>query len=154
MLRKSTGKTDNDPIGVRVRLEIRGVFLRRPGSFAFDNFSRQLDHLFEIAPLDSLRAELYVPEDEISEVRIEQEGRLATASFSDQRLRFIVERINPADEVVNNRNVFKVRVRLLETRPWIRPGMEGVAKITIEKRRYAWIWSRKAVNWIRMKLTM
>ena len=108
--------------------------------------------LFEIAPLDSLRAELHVPEDEVSEVKIDQQGRLATASFPGQRLRFVVERVNPAAEVVNNRNVFKVRVRLLETRPWLRPGMEGVAKITIEKRRYAWIWTRKVVNWIRMKL--
>jgi len=108
--------------------------------------------LFEIAPLDSLRAELHVPEDEISEVKMGQQGRLATASFPGQHIRFIVERVNPAAEVVNNRNVFKVRVRLIETRPWMRPGMEGVAKITIEKRRYAWIWSRKVVNWIRMKL--
>ncbi len=108
--------------------------------------------LFEIAPLDSLRAELYVPEDEVSEVTTGQQGYLATASFPGQHLQFIVERVNPAAEVVNNRNVFKVRVRLLETRPWIRPGMEGVAKVTIEKRHYAWIWSRKVVNWIRMKL--
>ncbi|UCD51093.1 MAG: HlyD family efflux transporter periplasmic adaptor subunit [Phycisphaerales bacterium] len=108
--------------------------------------------LFEIAPLDALRAVLHVPEDEVSEVKVGQQGWLATASFPGQRLRFIVERVNPAAEVVNNRNVFKVRVRLLDTQPWIRPGMEGVAKITIEKRRYAWIWSRKVVNWIRMKL--
>ncbi len=108
--------------------------------------------LFEIAPLDSLRAEIQVPEEEVAEVKIAQQGTLATASFPGQHLRFLVERVNPAAEVVNNRNVFKVRVRLLETRPWIRPGMEGVAKITIEKRHYAWIWSRKVVNWIRMKL--
>jgi len=48
--------------------------------------------------------------------------------------------------------VFKVRVRLQETRPWMRPGMEGVAKVTIDKRPYVWIWTRKVVNWIRMKL--
>jgi len=108
--------------------------------------------LFEIAPLDALRAELHVPEDEVSEVKVGQQGRLATASFPGQHLRFIIERVNPAAEVVNHRNIFKVRVRLLETQPWIRPGMEGVAKITIEKRRYAWIWSRKVINWIRMKL--
>jgi multidrug efflux pump subunit AcrA (membrane-fusion protein) len=108
--------------------------------------------LFEIAPLDSLRAEAYVPEDEVTEVKPGQQGLLATASFPGQRIRFIVERVNPAAEVVNNRNVFKVRVRLIGTKPWLRPGMEGVAKIAVEKRRYAWIWSRKVVNWIRMKL--
>ncbi|MBN1506151.1 MAG: HlyD family efflux transporter periplasmic adaptor subunit [Sedimentisphaerales bacterium] len=108
--------------------------------------------LFEVAPLDSLRAGLYVSEDEVSDVAVGQEGYLATATYPGDRIRFVVERVNPAAEVVNNRNVFKVRAKLSENRPWMRPGMEGVAKVTIEKRHYAWIWTRKVVNWIRMKL--
>ena len=108
--------------------------------------------LFEVAPLDSLRAQLYVPEDEVFDVAVGQEGKLATATYPGDYIRFVVERVNPAAEVVNNRNVFKVRARLLDTRPWLRPGMEGVAKVTVEKRPYAWIWSRKVVNWVRMKL--
>jgi len=108
--------------------------------------------LFEVAPLDSLRAELYVPEDEVSDVAVGQQGHLATATYPGDRIDFVVERVNPAAEVVNNRNVFKVRAKLLENRPWMRPGMEGVAKVTIEKRHYVWIWTRKVVNWVRMKL--
>jgi len=108
--------------------------------------------LFEVAPLDSLRAELYVPEDEVFDVAVGQEGNLATATYPGQYIRFVVERINPAAEVVNNRNVFRVRARLLDTQTWMRPGMEGVAKVSVEKRHYAWIWSRKVVNWVRMKL--
>jgi len=110
------------------------------------------DVLFEVAPLDSLRAELLVPEDEIFDIKVNQEGYLATASYPGQRIKFTVERINPMAEVVNQRNVFKVRVRLLELHPWMRPGMEGVAKVSVGKRRYIWIWTRKIVNWIRMKL--
>jgi biotin carboxyl carrier protein len=110
------------------------------------------DVLFEVTPLESLRAELMVPEDQIFDIKLGQEGHLATASYPAQRIKFVVERINPMAEVVNKRNVFKVRVRLLETRSWMRPGMEGVAKVSIGKRRYAWIWTRKVVNWIRMKL--
>lgn len=108
--------------------------------------------LFEVAPLDSLRAELYVSEDEVSDVAVGQEGYLATATYPGDRISFTVERVNPAAEVVNNRNVFKVRAKLDESRPWMRPGMEGVAKVTIDKRPYAWIWTRKVVNWVRMKL--
>jgi multidrug resistance efflux pump len=108
--------------------------------------------LFEVAPLDSLRAELYVPEDEVFDMAVGLEGKLATATYPGEYIPFVVERINPAAEVVNNRNVFKVRARLLESRSWLRPGMEGVAKVTVEKRPYAWIWTRKVVNWIRMKL--
>ena len=108
--------------------------------------------LFEVAPLDSLRAELYVSEDEVSDVAVGQQGFLATATYPGDRIGFVVERVNPAAEVVNNRNVFKVRAKLSENRSWMRPGMEGVAKVTIEKRHYAWIWTRKVVNWVRMKL--
>ena len=68
------------------------------------------------------------------------------------KIKFIVEKINPIAEVENQRNIFKVRVQLLDTYPGMRPGMEGVAKVNVGQRRYAWIWSRKVVNWIRMKL--
>ncbi len=110
------------------------------------------DVLFEVCPLESLRAQLLVPEDQIFDIEIGQQGQLATASEPGRRIKFVVERINPIAEVVNQRNVFKVRVQLIETYQWMRPGMEGVAKVSIGERRYAWIWSRKIVNWIRMKL--
>jgi biotin carboxyl carrier protein len=110
------------------------------------------DVLFEVTPLEALRAELLIFEDQVFDIQVGQEGYLATASYPAQRLKFVVERINPAAEVVNNRNVFKVRAHLEETRPWMRPGMEGVAKVSIGKRRYVWIWTRKIINWVRMKL--
>jgi hypothetical protein len=107
--------------------------------------------LFEVCPLESLRAQLHGPEDQIFDIEVGQRGELATASYPGRRIEFLVERINPIAEVENERNIFKVRVQLLDTYPWMRPGMEGVAKVSIGKRRYAWIWSRKVVNWIRMK---
>jgi biotin carboxyl carrier protein len=110
------------------------------------------DVLFEVTPLELLRAELLVPEDQIFEIAVEQEGYLATVSYPGERIKFVVERINPMAEVVNNRNVFKVRVRLMETKDWMRPGMEGVAKVSVGKRRYIWIWTRRIVNWLRMKM--
>jgi len=36
----------------------------------------------------------------------------------------------------------------------MRPGMEGLAKVEITKARYAWIWTHRLVNWVRMKLWM
>jgi multidrug resistance efflux pump len=110
------------------------------------------DVLFEVTPLESLRAVLHVREDQITEVQVGQRGTLATASYPGQYIAFEVERVNPIAEVVKQKNVFKVRVRLLELYPWMRPGMEGVGKIDLAKRSYAWIWTRKMVNWIRMKL--
>jgi len=110
------------------------------------------DILFEVTPLESLRAVLHVREDQITDVQVGQRGTLATASYPGQYITFEVERVNPVAEVVKQKNVFKVRVRLLELHSWMRPGMEGVAKIDLARRSYAWIWTRKIVNWIRMKL--
>ena len=109
------------------------------------------DILFEVMPLESLRAELMVGEDEIFDVKVGQIGYLATFSYPGQRVKIEVERIEPIAEVINQRNVFKVRVKLLETHSWMRPGMEGVAKVHVGKRRYVWIWTRKIINWFRMK---
>jgi len=110
------------------------------------------DVLFEVCPVESLRAELMMPEDEIYYIEVGQEGYLATASYPSEKIKFVVERINPMAEVVNQRNVFKVRVRLLESHPWMRPGMEGVSRVTVGKRHYVWIWTRKIINWIRLKI--
>ena len=110
------------------------------------------DVMFEVCPLEALRAQLHIPEDQIFDIKAGQEGELALASDPGRKIKFIIEKINPIAEVENQRNIFKVRVQLREILPGMRPGMEGVAKVTIGKRRYAWIWSRKIVNWIRMKL--
>lgn len=110
------------------------------------------DILFEVCPLESIRAQLMVPDDLVLYMQVGQEGRLATASYPDKPIRFVIERIDPMAEVVNQRNVFKVRARLLETCPWMRPGMEGVAKVEVGQKRYVWIWTRKLTNWLRMKL--
>jgi biotin carboxyl carrier protein len=110
------------------------------------------DTMFEVAPLESLRAELSVSEDDVPDLVVGQEGELATASFPSQRIKFTVERINPVAEIADQRNVFKVRVVLGERPAWMRPGMEGVSKVYIGRHSYAWIWTRPAINWIRMKL--
>jgi len=108
--------------------------------------------LFKIASMDSLRPELLVSEEDISYVHQGQHGDIAPAYAPGTKIKFVVERISPAAEVVSKRNVFRVYGRMLEPAPEFRPGLEGVAKVSIEKRSYAWIWTRRVANWIRMKL--
>ena len=118
--------------------------------------------LFEVGSAESLRAELSVPEEDIAEVLAamaeadkagrDLPGELATASHPARKISFRVERINPVAEVVDQRNVFKVRVELLGGQSILRPGMEGVAKVEVGRRTYGWMATRKLVNWLRMKL--
>jgi len=108
--------------------------------------------LFEIAHIEELRAELYVPEESITSVTAGQMGELASVSHPEQRIQFRVERINPIAEVVNSKNVFRVRASLLEQHAWMRPGMEGLAKIMAGEKHYLWIGFHRLINWLRMKL--
>lgn len=110
------------------------------------------DVMFEIAQLDDLRARLEIPEDRIADVVQGQQGDLATAAAPGKYHRFEVERIEPMAQVKEQKNVFGVRVCLLDTTSDLRPGTAGIAKIDAGKRSYAWIWTRQAVNWVRMKL--
>jgi multidrug resistance efflux pump len=59
------------------------------------------DVLFEIASLESLRAQLMVTEDQIANIEIGQKGTLAAVSYPSRKIRFVVERINPMAEVVS-----------------------------------------------------
>ena len=144
-----------------VSLHIEQAALTAPitGRIVSENRKRQLglpveagDLLFEIAGIGQLRAELYVPEESISEVRAGQSGELASVAYPDLKIPFVIERINPMAEVVNQKNVFAVRARLLEKPDWMRPGMEGIAKISAGRKHYAWIWTHRISDWLRMKL--
>ena len=108
--------------------------------------------LFEIAPLEGLEAELYVPDTEVADIRPGQRGQLAVAGNPGRRFSFVVKRVSPAAELVKQKNVFRVLVDLEDSADWLRPGMEGVAKIEAGRRSPAYIWTRPALNWLRMKL--
>ena len=64
-----------------------------------------------------------------------------------------VEKITPVATAEEGRNYFKVEARLLdEAQPTLRPGMQGVGKVLVERRKLIWIWTHKITQWWRMFL--
>ncbi|MEE8296967.1 MAG: HlyD family efflux transporter periplasmic adaptor subunit, partial [Hyphomicrobium sp.] len=110
------------------------------------------DVLFEVAQLDSIWAEVSMPEDAISDIRVNMRGELATTSYPSERIPFVVTRIEPMAELSNQRNIFKIHTRLERKPTWMRPGMRGVAKIEVGPRSYGWIVTHRLADWLRMKL--
>jgi RND family efflux transporter MFP subunit len=108
--------------------------------------------LFEVAPVRRLRAEMDVDERDVHELREDQQGELSAVGDPGQRIPFVVTSVSPVAETVEGKNVFKVRVTLKDVPGWMHPGMTGVAHVSIDRRRYAWIWTRRVVNWLRIKL--
>lgn len=109
------------------------------------------DVLFQIAPLDSYRVILNVNERDIDDVSKGLIGRLALASAPDNILPIQIEKITPIASAEEGQNYFRVEASLnASDLADLRPGMEGVGKITVEERKILWIWTYKIVHWVRM----
>jgi len=106
--------------------------------------------LFEVAPLDSYRVIMKVDERDITELAPGQTGRLALTSMPNEEITLTVTKITPVSVVDQGRNYFRVEAEAKGATEKLRPGMEGVGKIQIERRRLIWIWTRKLVHWTRM----
>jgi len=108
--------------------------------------------LLRLARTDTLEAIVLVPERGIPRVEPGQEGRLVLTARPSEPIDFIVRRITPAAEVVEQRNAYRVSVEL-ESRPeWLRPGMEGQARIFGGRSNLATIYGRPLVDALRMRV--
>lgn len=106
--------------------------------------------LFEIASLNEYRVNLRVDERDISYIEPGQAARIALASQPDEPIRAEVTKITPLTRAAAGRNYFRVEAQLVGSSEQLRPGMEGIAKIDIGERRYAWIWTRKLISWLQL----
>lgn len=107
--------------------------------------------LFEVAPVEGFRVVLQVDDREISFLAPDQRGTLVLSSMPDQKLPFTVKTITPVATQHDGRNVFRVEALLdsgLASR--LRPGMEGIGKVTIGERSLVWIWTHGFVEWVRL----
>ena len=110
------------------------------------------DVLFEVAPLAAYRVILLIDERDIAEVVAGQRGHLVLSAFPTEPLAFAVEQVTPVSVAREGRNYFRVEAHLLHTPARLRPGMEGVGKIDIERRLLLWIWTHDALDWLRLLL--
>lgn len=110
------------------------------------------EELFTIAPLDTYRVILEVEDNRIREVNPGQSGKLLLSAIPGEHFEFILTRITPVTTAGEGRNCFRVEASLKNASVRLRPGMEGVGKIFIDRRRLINIWTRGMRDWIRLKL--
>jgi multidrug resistance efflux pump len=107
--------------------------------------------LFEVAPLDAFRVVLKVAESDISHIRAGQTGRFAPTGLAGSTVNFRVSKLTSVTATEEGKNVFRVEAELdRETAGALRPGMEGVAKIDVDRRSRLWIWTRGLRDWLRL----
>ena len=110
------------------------------------------DPFFEVAPLDNWTLELEVPESASADLSLNLAGLFASYARPDETREFRVSRVLPEAQIRQGRNAYVAEARVDTPADWIRPGMEGVAKIHLGPRRVWWITLHRAVDYVRMNL--
>ena len=87
---------------------------------------------------------------EVREPAPGQPGKLVLTALPGQVLPLTVQRITPVSIAEDGRNYFRVEAHLDEPAAGLRPGMEGVAKIEVGRRRFIWIWTHDLMDWLRL----
>jgi hypothetical protein len=106
--------------------------------------------LFKVAPLDTYRVILQVDERDTAEVVVGQRGHLVLSALPTDPLPFVIDKITPVSVAREGRNYFRIEAQLDHTPPHLRPGMEGVGKITIGSRLLLRNWTQRGMDWLRL----
>lgn len=108
--------------------------------------------MFEVAPIESLIVLARVSEKDIDLIDGEQlqSGYMATRSIPGEDFEIQVIRVVPAAKPVDKANVFEVRCSIEDPADWLRPGMEGIARIEIGEKRIMWIATHRIASTIRL----
>jgi len=109
------------------------------------------DVLFEVAPLEGYRIMLSVDERDIRDIAVGHHGELTLAALPGEHLPLTIERVTPVAAAEDGHNFFRVEASLEHPPDSLRPGMEGVAKIRVGRRRLIWIWTHDSVDWLRLR---
>lgn len=107
--------------------------------------------LMMVAPREGFRIILEVGDQDIRQIKPGQRGSLALSALPQGSMDFHVKRIAPVAEARGGRNFFEVEAQLDQPAEKLRPGLEGVAKVDIERRSLGWIWFHHAFDWLRFK---
>ncbi len=112
----------------------------------------QGEAMFEVGPLNQLVALVRVSENDIDQVYVGMTGQIAARTEPDMKFNVVVERIVPVANPVESKNVFEVHCRIDAPVDWMRPGMEGTAKLDVGPRRLYWIITHDVADLLRLWL--
>ena len=85
------------------------------------------ESLFEVAPLEELSIDVYLPDEEIRYARPGQHVRIKFDAYPFESFHGELESIHPAAEIKDSANVFIGTVKITNPDGKLRPGMKGTA---------------------------
>lgn len=108
--------------------------------------------LFEIAPLQAYRVILQVDEGEMRHVQLGQHGQLMISGIVGDPIPLSVSKVTPMATARDGRNFFRVEASLDQLPAQLRPGMEGVGKVSVGERHLWWVLTHTFTDWLRLTM--
>lgn len=112
----------------------------------------QGESLFELSPVHAYRVKLLVKESRIADVEKNQAGVVHLSALPEQPFEFTLDNITPVTEYQDGATYFVVEGLLHDSHEHLRPGMEGIGKVYIDRRNFFGIWTRELIEWGRLGL--
>lgn len=135
-----------------VRATMDGVVVRGDLRKLVGSVLTRGDTLYQIAPFDEWTLELRVPEASSEDLTADLRGTFASYARPGDLRQFSIERVRAGAEVVEGRNVVVAEAKIDAGGDWLRPGMEGVARIRIGRRPVWWVALHRVIDFVRINL--
>lgn len=143
-----------------IRSPIDGVVLAGYWHDKIGSMVEQGRAMFEIAPLEQLTAVVRVNEIDVNQITALSDqtlqpqitGELATRAEPRITFRIVSDRLVPSARPDDGANVFELWCTLEDPAPWLRPGMEGTARLDVGRRPIVWILTHRIVDTLRLWL--
>lgn len=110
------------------------------------------DVLFEVAPAEEYKVIVKVDERDMAGVDDNKTGKVVIAATPGDPIPFTVDQVVPMAISGEGNSYFRIEAEFDQATPELRPGMEGVARIEMGKRKLFWIWTHKLVDRVRLWL--
>jgi RND family efflux transporter MFP subunit len=136
----------------RIRAPFDGVVIKGDLSQSLGAPVQRGEVLMTLAPDERFRVIIEVDERDIARVQPGQPGRLALAATPGETLGFRVSRVLPVAVASDGRNFFEVEAVFDDAGNSLRPGLRGVAKISVGEHSLLWIATHRVVEWLYLAL--
>jgi hypothetical protein len=137
---------------VEIRAPFDGVVISGDLSQLIDSPVELGKDLFQIAPLDAYRVVLQVDESDMRYVEQDQHGKLMISGIVGKPVPFSVRSITPVATASDGKNYFRVEAHLDQEQVLLRPGMEGIGKITVGEFGLWWVLTHSFTDWLRLAI--
>lgn len=137
---------------LEIRAPIAGLVLRGDLERAEGAALRMGDTLYEVGSLDEMRIDMAVAESDLALVKRGMPVEVRLTSHVGEGVKAEVKKIAPRSELKDGENVFIVEAVVENGDGRLRPGMKGKAKVFADKYPLVWTVTRRAWNYLRMRL--